>query len=81
MLISERQFYILCEEYKLSPTERRLARAMLNRKTTNRDLYEALGKDRETINTLLHRILRKTHSRNRAELVLRFWEDSLQVGP
>ena len=79
MLISERQFHILCEEYKLSPMERRIAGLLLDGKTTDGELCDALGKSREMIATATHRILNKSFTRNRVEIILRFWGDSLNI--
>ena len=79
MLISERQFDILCGRYTLSPTQRRIAKLLLEGKTVNRELCEALSKEERNIQKQLHRIGGKMFCRNRTDILWRFVTDARTI--
>ena len=76
MVISEQQFDILCGRYTLSPTQSRIAKLLLEGKTLNRELCEALRKKERNIQKQIHRIGVKMFCRNRTEILWRFVTDA-----
>jgi len=80
MVITKRQFDILCKRYTLSPTQTEIAGLLLGGKTTNRELADALGKREVAIRRHIKRMMDKMFCRNRSDIILRFWNDSGDLG-
>lgn len=81
MLISERQFDLLCGEYKLSQTQRQIARLMLGGLTEDNQLARELGKTPTTVNQHIWRISKKMHAASRAGIIYRFIADAQPANP
>ncbi|MBN2138591.1 MAG: hypothetical protein JW720_12360 [Sedimentisphaerales bacterium] len=81
MLLTKRQFDVLCERYALSPTQKRIARLILEGKTTDLELCRSLKKEPKNIRRQMTYMLTKTFCRNRTDLVLRFWADAQDISP
>lgn len=81
MLITRRQFDILCDRYTLSPTQKKIAGLLLTGKTTDHELRESISKSQTALATHIQRLLRKTFCRNKSDFILRFWRDSQNVRP
>ena len=76
MVITKRQFDILCDRYTLSPTQSEIAGLLLQGKTTNRELVDAVGKREVAVQRHVKRMMDKMFCRNRSDIILRFWNDS-----
>lgn len=81
MVISKRQFDILCGEYTLSPTQREIAKLLLKGKTLNREFCEALGKEERNIQKQIQRMGVKMFCRNRTDILWRFVTDARKMSP
>ena len=79
MVISKRQFDILCGEYTLSPTQIEIAKLLLQGKTLNREFCEALGKEERNIQKQIQRIGIKMFCRNRTDILWRFVTDARNI--
>ena len=79
MLISERQFYLLSERYKLSPTQRKLVRHMLCGVVRDHDVAPLLKSSARTIPVHWERIFKKMHLSARAEVLYRFVADAKTI--
>ena len=81
MVISKRQFDMLCGRYTLSPTQRKIAKLLLEGKTLNREICEALGKEERNIQKQIQRIGVKMFCRNRTDILWRFVTDARDIPP
>lgn len=81
MLISERRFYLLCEGYRLSPTQRELVRHLLCGVVRDRDVAPLLRSSARTITVHWERIFKKMHLSTRAEVLHRFVAEAKGIDP
>ncbi|MBL7154094.1 MAG: hypothetical protein ISS79_10270 [Phycisphaerae bacterium] len=81
VVISERQFNLLAEEYKLSPTQRKLVRKLLGGLTEDRELTDAMNISRENVSCQFGRIFKKMHVRSRAQVLYTFISDAKSTDP
>ena len=79
IVVSQRQFDILCERYTLSPTQIEIAGFLLKGKTTNRELVDALGTREVAVQRHIKRMMNKMFCRNRSDIIMRFWSDSADL--
>ena len=67
---------LICGEYKLSPTQRQIARLMLSGLTEDSQLARQLRKTPNTVNQHIWRISKKMHAASRAGIIYRFIADT-----
>ena len=76
MVISKRRFNLLCAEYQLSPTQRRIAALLLEGKTTNFEICRELHKRERNVQKQVHKMAQKMFCRNRTDILWRFVADA-----
>ncbi|MCK4291995.1 MAG: hypothetical protein KAY65_02265 [Planctomycetes bacterium] len=81
MLISEHQFYLLAERYKLSPTQKVLVRNLLKGVFNDRDMACAMGIAEGTVHAQLGRISKKMHTGSRAGILYEFISEAKSISP
>ena len=81
MVISQHQFELLCAEYRLSPTQKQIARLLLDGKTTDAEICQALRKEPANVQKQVRRMGAKMFCRNRTQILWRFWKDSQTLTP
>ncbi len=81
MVISEQTFVTLCDRYTLSPRQRQIAKHMLSGVLRDTELMMAMGITHRNLAGQLWRMAKKMHCRGRAQILYRFWQDSLSLTP
>jgi DNA-binding CsgD family transcriptional regulator len=81
MVITQRQFWELCQRYRLSPRQREIARAILSGALHIKDLRHTRGINPRTLASQLYRINKKMHSGSLAEVLYLFVRDAKDIGP
>lgn len=72
MVIGEREFYLLCERYELSPRQRAIVAAMLDGALHQKDLARIRGINPRTLASQLYRINKKMHNGSMIEVLYTF---------
>ena len=81
MVISEHQFHMLAERYKLSPTQRVMVRYVLSGVCEDRDLAPIMGVRPLTLRVQFDRIFRKMHVRSRIGVLYEFVAEAKLISP
>ena len=81
VIISEHQFHMLAERYKLSPTQRVMVRYMLGGVYEDRDLATIMGVRPSTLRAQFDRIYRKMHVRSRIAVLYEFVAEAKLISP
>ncbi len=79
MVISEHQFYMVAEHYKLSPKQKQIAHYLLSGVLTDRELAKRMRTAVGTVDKQLLRIFTKMHACSRAEVLYRFVCEAKQI--
>jgi len=81
MVVSEHQFYMVAEHYKLSPRQKQIVRYLLSGVLTDRELARRMRTAVGTVDKQLLRIFTKMHACSRAEVLYRFVREARRVSP
>ena len=81
MIISQHQFYMVAENYRLSPRQKQIVRYLLSGVLTDRELAKRMRTAVGTVDKQLLRICTKMHASSRAEVLYRFVREAGQISP
>jgi DNA-binding CsgD family transcriptional regulator len=81
VVISEHQFYLLAERYKLSPTQRKIVHYLLSGIHEADDLARIFSVAPSTVQNQFFRVFKKMHLASKTDVLYRFVSDAKSIDP